>query len=42
MPQLSYIPKRRSPSKIYQGKETNTFDDQVSFQGGANTATNLL
>lgn len=42
MPQLSYIPKRRSPSKIYQGKESNMFDDQVSFQGGTATQSNLL
>ncbi len=42
MPQLSYIPRRKSPSKIYQGKDTNTFDEQVSFQGGAGTPSNLL
>jgi hypothetical protein len=39
MPQLSYIPKRKSPSKIYQGKDINNFDGEVSFQG---TQANLL
>lgn len=42
MPQLSYIPKRKSPVKIYQGKDTNTMDDQISFQGGMGGASNLL
>ena len=34
MPQLSYIPRRKSPSKFYQA---GGIDGQVSFQG-----TNLL
>jgi hypothetical protein len=42
MPQLSYIPKRKSPTKVYQGKDANTMDDQISFQGGMGSPTNLL
>jgi hypothetical protein len=42
MPQLSYIPKRKSPGKVYHGKDTNTMDDQISFQGGLGSASNLL
>ena len=42
MPQLSYIPKRKSPAKIYQSKDTNTMDDQISFQGGVGGPSNLL